>query len=252
MALPRKRRKRRLTLPEYVGVALLAVSLGCGALWWIENTKSSWPRARARLVGLSRSGVLDADPQIAFSYRYAVNGTQYSGVWQGAKAATPVLHLLPKELLGLLDTRTVVRLDDILDDPSVAATSTEGLDTSAIPEHVKDELRERGYGSQEALQEKIRSGDFARDLVAVQARMLAPAASDAPSPAPVAAASAGASQQEGYSVSVRYQPTRPWRSVLDYPGFELRLPYMILSGTMILCTLLYFSMVYPLWKRRGY
>ena len=53
-------------------------------------------------------------------------------------------------------------------------------------------------------------------------------------------------------LNIRYNPGNPDHSALDYPGFNLLIPAVLLNAVLMLILLGYFTRTYPRLKLRGY
>lgn len=197
-------------------------------MWWLQFNQRTWPTAQARIValGVDDEGAAEAlddragadvpsdSVGMALSYQFEVGGSTYAGSWPGGKALGGTLSkLLPEAWVARLEQEGVV---DRTQFPERVTVALDGGDLAAGAQELLDSAGPEGGGEPvlEALVELAAAG-------------------------------------VGQSMTIRYDPRNPSRSVPDYPGYGLRIPYLILALLCVALMFVYFIAVYPAWKRRS-
>lgn len=255
MSLRRKRHSFRPGFPECTGILVLSGALFAGVLWGIELAKSGWIETAANVVGVSlpEAGSLGGG-SIGFAYEYEVKGQTYTGQWEGNAVSSPLAKAaLPPGTLERLREAGVISFDGT------------GLDSVSLTPEARRKMREQGY-TEAGLREQALNGELPPDAAglgieaSLSGEVGAVALGGGPGDPMVSGdAGTGSRLREVYvdlgaqaAVKVRYDPQNPSLSVLSYPGFALRLPYLIGFALTTGLTLGYFTLVYPRLKEWGY
>ncbi len=106
MGLQQRKRRFKASVPEAVGMALLAVVLCAAALWLRASPRPDWQQTAARVVycdlfnrAYSNSALPD---QVHLTYQYTAFGRTYTDSWEGFWPQGQSPNALPVQELGVL------------------------------------------------------------------------------------------------------------------------------------------------------
>ncbi len=255
----RLRRKKRFKLqwPEILGLLLLCLAIASVFSWISQQRQKSWPRAQAQLIGLSVDNISESSVAGAptatspsFVYSYTVRGAKFTGNSRGDLVTRSLVKLIPPRIMDRLRERGIHSLEDLSADMVERLSNETDLTFADLPEAERRALEGMGYRSMEEVKAAVLA-ELDRDPEGLNLTKTK-VESESTVTRRESEVNSPNSRHSVTSISIRYDPKNPERSVLDYPGYGLHLAHLSLFVMMGLFTVFYFGVAYPWLKREGY
>lgn len=275
MGLPHKNRRMKLRWPEYLGFALLAAFALIVAFTYSELDQMNWKRTTARVIGVNVkhdnrtvfSPIGSSNNGVTVLYQYDIGSRIVTSEWTSNWLNTPILNHAaptltnPATQLDVINSITNARKTEKAQIIPTFDETTAIADPRVGPPEVSRSLRgENFYGvlserrkSLSAVAPQMISGD---EVERILPKLMAPI-SDFGNVEAVTSVSPFMAEkpkliQKATELKIRFDPRNPENSALDYPGFNLHLPTLILDVLLALLLVRYFARTYPNLKLQGY
>jgi hypothetical protein len=268
MGLPRRRHKIKLGMPDYLGIVLLIVCMTLSIYSYSELAQMNWTRTTAKVIGVSttnkskaiKSSELDYSASgMSVHYRYDTGMQIHTGTWQSNWLNKPILN---RAAPGLVNSISQANVANTIDASTIVTPTSGKVQTQAVPAGLPQDISSadinrslRGRDFDAVAADRRRSlGSISPEMVAIeQVTTLMPQATpDMQSRAAKIIGSNSAAIQHAMELKIRYDPANPKNSALDYPGFNLHVPTVLMDIAMLILLIRYFSVTYPRLKMIGY
>lgn len=278
MALPKKHRRLKFSWPEYLGLGLLAVFFLAVAFTLPKLDQMNWNRTTARVIGVSvhhdnrtaHSPIGNTNNGVTVLYQYDTGTGLVTSEWSSNWLNTPILNRTAPTLINAAKELEVVDMNAVAESANLArlvSTSNRPVEITdprvGAPE-VSRTIRGEDFYGVLAERRKALSGVTPEMITAEEVEGLLSnfdvSAMITGQPEPVLAAAPAISRfvpetpkviQKAMELKVRFDPRNPHVSALDYPGFNLHLPVLLLDIALAFLLLRYFAHTYPRLKLEG-
>ena len=254
MGLQQRRKRFRWGISEGVFLFLIGSTVALFLFWGSLSPAPGWDIAP---VGVAAISLLEeeGEERVEVLFSYAVQGKRYYGLSRPGLLQRTVFVALPENLRSLLESRGFIAFSDLPAPVRHMLESHGVLGFEHVPRDLVDDLRARGYASEQDLPENTRqallSGDPER--IAAALGVLLPAVPEEMS------LNQGAGRHASLHESgilprmdllrVRFNKESPGEYQLAYfPGLAqlLRTAFILVFAAF---TLVYGVFIYPRWKR---
>lgn len=261
MSLARKQRGIKFRFPEILGIGLLiTVAVFC-ALSFNQMSHLNWIKARARVIGVTTptssrmlySPISSTQNGIAVLYEFETGNQIIKGSWSSNWLSTPIVKSLAPELIQTIENIKSVHIGSV---PYVVAQELNASTKSAEPSiaaELNKSLRGEDFYNVSSVRRKSLNGIMPTEVEIDKMRSIlterTPAFETQSSKTP------GIPQhvmQAPPEINIRFDPSDPNNNTLNYPGFNLQIPAVMINTILFIMTLIYFTRTYPSLKLRGY
>ena len=276
MGLPRKHRRVKLTWPEYIGLALLLIFFLVVVLTYPELDQMNWKRTTARVIGVSvrhdartvHSPIGTSNNGVVVLYQYDTGSRTVTDEWSSNWLNTPILNRAAPTIFDAATRTEVVDLHAIAKVAEKARLSSTGNTPIEITDprvgnpEVSRTVRGEDFYGVLSERRKALSGVTPEMITADEVNRLLPNIGlpllnrEGPTDQIAFVSPFMAEKpklvQKAMQLKVRFDPRNPENSALDYPGFNLHMPVLLLDLALALLLVRYFARTYPSLKLQGY
>lgn len=261
MGLPTRRHRIKIRMPEYFGIGLMLVLFVVCFLTFGQLTKLNWVKTSARIIGVSTpsetnriySPISSTTNGISVLYEFEANNQLIKGRWSSNWISSPIVKVLAPELINTIesvqgiDIRSVTKFGaeelNVNNEATKAATNVE----------LANSLRGEDFYSVSNVRRKTLGGIMPSDIDASSLRQIIIQKSLAPEERVMGLLGVDRDiVKPSHEISIRFDPNNPEMNTLNYPGFNFRIPVVLLNLFVAAFTLRYFTNTYPSLKVRGY
>lgn len=226
-----------------------------------QISQLNWVKTKARVIGVSvpahsnmiYSPISSTRNGVSVLYEFDAGIHLVKGSWSSNWISTPIVKSLAPELVSAIDDLADVRIGAM---PAVSAAELNTrLDTEQVvsESELSKSLRGEDFYNISAVRRKSLGGVIPAEM---DAKDLPPLLTDGRLQTGLGASDALRSGQRVMrtppEINIRFDPSDPSRSTLNYPGFNLQIPVVLLNLLLLVVTLRYFTHSYLDLKRRGY
>lgn len=244
MGLQRKHRRIKLGVPESIGLGLM-FACAVAAIWtYTELSQTQWVSTTARVLAIQVapptptpfSPISEGNNGVNVRYQFMIGSTPVEGNWRGNWIINPILNKTAPDLLEQLKN---------------GAT-----EFSAQPQPVPTNLGTSEY-SRSTRGEDFYNVASQRRKSVTHVALTQPETDELtgfvpPEKGESVYLDTTLEARPALDLNIRYNPHDPDLSVLDYPGFNLLVPAVIVDAVLLLILLGYFTRTYPRLKLAGY
>lgn len=261
MGLPTRRHRIKIRMPEYFGIGLMLLLIAVCFLTFGQLTKLNWVKTTANIIGVSTptesgsiySPISSTTNGISVLYEFEANNQLIKGRWSSNWISSPIVKVLAPELINTIENIQGIDIRTVTDFGANELNVNNQATKAATNVELANSLRGEDFYSVSNVRRKTLGGIMPTNVDASSMRQILTQKSLAPEESVMGLLGIDRNVvKTPHEISIRFDPNNPDMNTLNYPGFNFRIPIVLLNLFVAALTLRYFTNTYPSLKLRGY